>query len=308
MKSDKIDVAQVLSLSSGGTVKSSDIADLTELDPEELGVFRKIWPGLGDAQREQVMARLVEIAEENVELNFDDIFRFCLSDANAEVRKLAIEGLWENERPGLMDRLIHMLEGDSSEKVRAAAATALGRFTLLGEHGRLPPGSLDRIKAALLAVFEDRGIVDEVRRRALESIAPVTAPDVKKAIASAYARGNDRLKVGALYAMGRSCDPQWAPILLKELGNPEAEFRFEAVRALGELAEQEAVPKLLELGNDPDAEVQRAAIEALGKIGGPRAKDYLHSCMSSRSEPVREAARHALNELQASEDPLSMPM
>jgi HEAT repeat protein len=308
MKSGKIDVARILQSSEGGSIKSSDLAELTELAPEELAVFKGVWPGLSDAQRERVISRIMEIAEENVELNFDDIFRFCLSDTDAEVRRLAVEGLWENERPGLIDPLLRLLKGDSSDKVRAVAATALGRFTVLGEQGKLPEGRLDRIKAALMEVFEDSRAIDEVRRRALESLAPVSSHEVRKAIASAYSRGNDRLKVGALFAMGRSCDPEWTPILLKELGNSDPEFRFEAARSLGELAEEEAVPGLLELGNDPDSEVQRAAIEALGKIGGARAKDYLHGCMSSRAEAIREAARQALNELRANEDPLSLPL
>ena len=49
-------------------------------------------------------------------------------DVLPEVRRLAIEGLWEDERLDLMRRLITLLESDPSDMVRAAAATSLGRY------------------------------------------------------------------------------------------------------------------------------------------------------------------------------------
>jgi len=149
---------------------------------------------------------------------------------------------------------------------------------------------------------------EEVRRRSLESLSPLSVPEVRKAIASAYARGNERLRIGAIYAMGRNCDHEWVPILLKETSNSDAERRFEAATALGELGDSDAVPRLIELGNDPDSEVRMAALQSLGKIGGSKARECLQSCMSSRDAAVIDAARQALDELKANEDPLSAPI
>jgi HEAT repeat protein len=163
------------------------------------------------------------------------------------------------------------------------------------------------MKDALLHVFDDEAVNEEIRRRALESLSPLSIPEVKKAIAWAYARGSERLKVGAIYAMGKNCDEEWVPILLKELNDSDAERRFEAATALGELGDSDAVPRLMEMGDDPDSEVRAAVLQSLGRIGGSKAKEYLQSCMSSRDESVRASARQALDELLANEDPLSMP-
>jgi len=249
--------------------------------------------------------RLVELAIENFELNFDGIFKGCLRDPDAEVRSQAIEGLWENEEPSLIEPLIQLLEQDSSEKVQATAATALSRFALLAEYQKLDSSHTARLSQSLLSVVHDKGRPLEVRRRALEAAAPLNIPQVKEAIRECYDSHNPGLKVSSLYAMGRNCDPAWLPILLKELSNPDPEIRYEAAGACGELEEAEAVPYVAQLIHDPDIEVQLAAIQTLGKIGGAQAKACLRECLDNPSQAIREAADQALRELVAGEDPLS---
>ncbi len=301
-------IARLLDSSTLGDAKSVELAELSELDRDGLEAFRTAWEDLLAERRRRVLSRLVELAENNVELNFNEIFKLCLNDPDEEVRALAISGLWEDEETALVIPLLARLQDDPSDRVKASAASALGRFTLLGEHGKLRHELVEKMKTVLLSVLNDETANEEVRRRALESLSPLSIPEVKKAIASAYARGDERIKIGAIYAMGRNCDPEWIPILFKELNNADAERRFEAATALGELGDSDAVPKLIDLGNDPDAEVRTAVLQSLGKIGGTKAKEYLQSCMSSRNEAVKESARQALDELQANEDPLSMPL
>jgi HEAT repeat protein len=221
------------------------------------------------------------------------------------VRRQAIEGLWENEETSLIAPLIHLVEQDTSEKVQAAAATALGKFALLAEHGRLRPEHALRIEKALLAATSAKGMAVEVQRRALEAVAPLSRPEVKSAIMAAYKSQHSRLKVSSIYAMGQNCDPDWLPILLIELDNPDAEVRYEAASACGELGEEAAVPGLIGLVNDPDIDVRMAAIQALGKVGGAKAKECLQRCLSDTSQAIRETARQVLEELMAIEDPLS---
>ncbi len=300
-------VAEILS--HGSTVdglKSTELADLTELDAAELDTFKRIWPGIEPERRRRIISHLVELAEDNVELNFDAIHEVCLSDPDADTRVKAIEGLWENVETRLIGPLLGLLRHDASDMVRAAAASALLRFTVLGEHGRIRPHHVPVLKEALLGVLNDPRNIDEVRRRALEAVAPLSAPEVKQAITAAYEGNNERLRVGALYAMGQNCDPAWTPVLIKELGSTDVELRFEAATALGELGEEAAVPRLIELSNDPDAEVRMAAIQALGKIGGTKAQEFLMSCASARDATFRDAARHALEDLRADADPLSL--
>jgi HEAT repeat protein len=145
----------------------------------------------------------------------------------------------------------------------------------------------------------------EVRRRVLEAVAPLSLPKVRRSIAEAYQSGNSKLKISALYAMGKNCDPCWLPILIKELTSADAEVRYEATGACGELGEDEAVVHLIELTDDIDADVQLAAVQALGKIGGIEAKKHLQKCLNHLSEAICQVAAQALHELEVTKEPLS---
>ena len=283
---------------------NSRLTELSNLNSEELKLFEQAWAGIEPKRRQQIMYRLVELAENNFELDFDSIFKSRLKDQNAEVRSKAIEGLWESEEASLIDPLINLLNQDSSEKVKAAAATALGKFAMLAELKKLRSSHLSRVCQALLTVIGDKSKPIEVRRRALEAAAPLSLPQVKKTIVAAYHSRNSKLKTSAIYAMGKSCNYSWLPILLKELANTDAEIRYEAAGACGEVGEEEATPYLRDLINDLDTDVQVAAIQALGKIGGPEAKDCLEECLNNPSEVIRQAAEQALIELEAEENPL----
>ena len=157
----------------------------------------------------------------------------------------------------------------------------------------------------MLAVIDDESRHIEVSRRALEAASPLSFPQVNRAIMGVYQSDNPKLRVSAIYAMGRNCDPSWLPILLRELANTDTEMRYEAAVACGELGEEEAASCLIELTNDPDTGVQLAAIQALGEIGGSEAKGWLEECLNNPSELIRQAAEQALRGLKTWEDPFS---
>ena len=284
---------------------NSILTELSNLNSEELEFFKRAWAAMEPERRCQITHRLVELAEDNLELNFDSIFKHCLKDQDAEVRSKAIEGLWENEEASLISPLINLLEQDSLEKVQAAAAIALGKFAMLAEHQKLRSCHLFKIQEALLGVISDKSKSVEIKRRALEAAAPLNLPQVKKAIMEAYQSHNSRLRISSIYAMGKNCDPSWLPVLLKELASADDAVRYEAAGACGELEEEAAVPHLIMLIGDPDTDVQVAAIQALGKIGGTKAKECLEQCLNNISKAVRQAAEQALKELEAKEAPLS---
>ena len=281
---------------------NSSLADLSNITPEELSFLKEVWPTIKPERRRQIVSRLVELAEDNFELDFDSTFKNCLSDQDAEVRSKAIGGLWENEEPSLINTLIVLMEQDNSKLVQAAAATGLGKFTMLAEQQKLRPVYKSKIYRALLAAIEDSSKPIEVKRRALEAIAPLDSPEVEKAIGEAYRSSNPRLRVSSIYAMGKNGNPSWLSILLNEAGSPDSEIRYEVTRACGELGEEEAVPYLIELAADPDVEVQLTAIEALGQIGGTEAKNFLEKCLDEPNETVQQAAEQVLQELLAEGD------
>ncbi len=287
---------------------NSRLLVLSNLSSEEMEFFKRSWAAIEPKRRCQIVYRLVELAKDNFELNFDGIFKYCLKDQDDEVRSKAIEGLWENEETSLVNPLVNLLEQDSSERVQAAAATALGKFAMLAEYKKLRSGHTSKIQEALLAMISDKNKPVEVRRRALEAAAPISLPQVRTAIMEAYQSYNSRLRISAIYAMGKNGDPSWLPILLKELASADAEVRYEAAGACGELEEEEAVPCLIKLVNGPDVDVQMAAIQTLGKIGSPEAKECLEQCLNNPNEVISQAVEQALLELEAKQDPLSLQL
>ncbi len=286
-------------------LRNSRLVELSNLNSEELEFFGRVWSGIEPKRRRQIIYRLVELAEDNFELNFDSIFRSCLKDQDAKVRSEAIEGLWECEDASLVNPFINLLGQDSSENVRAAAATALGKFAMLAELNKLRSCHSAKVCQALLGVIGDRKRSVEVRRRALEAVAPLSLPKVEGTIIGAYQSHNPKLRISAIYAMGKNGDHSWLPLLLKELASTDAEIRYEAAEACGELGEEDAIPHLIELISDPDVEVQVVALQALGKIGGNEAKEGLQQCLNTPSEVIRQAAEQALYELEAEESPFT---
>ena len=289
-------------------LRSSSLVDLSNLSLEELELLQQAWANIEPKRRRRIIYRLVELTEDNCELDFDNIFRDCLKDQDAEVRGKAVEGLWESEDASLINLFINLLEQDSSENVRVAAATALGKFAMLAELNKLRSGYTSSICQALLGVISDENRDVEVRRRALEAVAPLNLPQVRKIIKEAYHRHSRKFKISAIYAMGKNCNRSWLPVLLEELSSADTEIRYEAVAACGELGEEEATPYLMKLIGDPDVDVQVAVLQALGKIGGSEAKRCLQQCLKNPGEVIRQAAGQALNELEAEERPFTPRM
>jgi HEAT repeat protein len=287
----------------GKELIASKLVLLSDMTPDELAQFSEIWPDIDVARRRKVLNRLVVLAEDNLELDFDRVFRFCITDADTEVRTKAIEGLCECNDCTLIDELVPLASGEEDHPVREAAIVALGRFVMLAELGKLGDEYARKVEDVLLALLGDIDESVEVRCRALESISPLSRSDIEEAIRSAYHSEDRALQASAVYAMGQNCNPGWLPILLSELHSPIPRFRFEAARACAELEAEEAVPKLSELTEDNDVQVSLCAVEAMGKIGGTQAKEALQRCLDSPSESIRDAAHEALQELGFWEDP-----
>ena len=284
-------------------ILASHLVHLSDLPSQELEAFARAWEKTPTSRRHQLVSHLVSLAEDNSELNFDTIFRVILGDPDAEVRNKAVGGLAECEDPQFIEPLLELAQRDTSEEVRAAAISALGHFALLAELQKIRPKYGLRIMEALIALIRDQDQPLIVRRRAVEAVAPLSQPEIKKAITEAYLSPLLPLKVSALYAMGRNSDSQWLPILLPELRSPMVEIRYEAAGALGELGDEAAIPHLVPPCYDEDVQVQEAAVRALGKIGGPEARLALRQCLQQADARLRQAIQEALTELESVEDP-----
>ncbi len=289
-------------------VRTINLVGLSDLPRHEAAAVYAALSGLSASRRLEVVRAMTEQAEANVHLNFLAILRECLADSEPEVRRLAIDGLWEDERPNLVAPLARLLAEDASAEVRAAAAISLSRFILLGVLGEINDSYAQHAAQAMRAAWSRPGEVIEVRRRALEGLAYTDEDGIEELIESAYYDEDERMRQSAVFAMGRTADRRWARHVLTELRSHDPAMRYEAAGAAGELALTAAVKPLVKLLDDADSAVREMAAAALGKIGGPEARRALEACLRSSDLSLAEAAADALDELTFNSDDLDTPL
>ena len=287
------------------SLSNSDFIEVSDLSPAELGVFARCWFRLSQERKRAILATMVELAEDSPELDFCTIFKMCLKDDDEWVLEKAIDGLWEYEDRSVLPGLLQVLTSYRGAEVRAAAASALGKFCVLTQEGYLLSRDATSIHTTLMTVLQDQDESLEVRRRCLEAVAPFNTPDIRDYVCWAYQSGDLLLKSSAIFAMGRTGDVSWLPTLVKELDNGEPALRFETANACGDLGEEDVIPHLLGLLDDDDYQVQIAGLNALGKIGGPLAKGALLRCLEEGDASLEEAARTALENVEFLEDPMA---
>lgn len=272
---------------------------LSGLDRRQIAALRRWWPTVPVERRRHLAHALVGLAEDDFELDLNDVFRSLLTDSDAEVRGHAVEGMWEDDRRSTAELLLALLARDPTPSVRARVAVSLGHFTWLAEMDKLDQALCRQVKEGLLLVIRNGAEPLEVRRRAVEALGWLTDDEVAPIIEDAYRDSHLEMRVSAVFAMGRHSHSRWVDILLRELCSSSPEMRYEAARACGELKDRRAVPGLVSLLGDPDLEVRLAAINALGQIGGKRAHQALQRCLESDKEKIRSTAEEALEELEA---------
>jgi hypothetical protein len=278
-----------------------DLKPLSGLGPSEHGDFWPAWLAVMPRRRAEIARAMIDLAEDNVDLDFNQVLQWMLDDDDAEVRANAVEGLWENDSSRLLHRLLTLLRGDPAPTVRARAATSLSRFAYRAELDELNESDVKAVRDGLLGVLSDQRQPLDVRRRALESAGYfANTAAVQEQVGLAYESSEQLLRESALVAMGRSMLPRWIPTIAKELESASPALRYEAAHAVGELAEdaRALLPKLTPLLNDSDSEVALAAIWALGQVGGEAAKRALQQIRKSGDEARRQAAIEALEELE----------
>lgn len=288
------------------TLSDAPFHEASDPSPSEVADFDRFLSTLQEDEKREVVAALVEQAEENLELDFTAIFRHCLKDDDDRLAQLGVEGLWEQEERWLITELVELLRSERGPQVRAAAALAMGKFPVLALDGKIQPQDGALVYRVLLDFLEDEIEDLEVRRRCLEAAAPFNTEEVLDFIRWAYDNEDDDLRSSSVYAMGRTGDVAWLPTLLRELESYDPAVRYETANACGELGEQEATPYLAELLGDEDPEVRIAAIGALGKIGGAHARRALIDCVRDGDAAMSEAAHAELENLEFLDDPMRL--
>jgi HEAT repeat protein len=284
-------------------LSATHLVNFSELDAIEVQRFEEAWPDIDAGRRVQIISELTDLAQDSVDLNFDAIYKLALRDEEPLVRAAALNGLQEYEGPDLIPVLGDLLRNDADAVVRREAAVALGRYAAELDHLRAEDAAA--VREVLMESAEDLEEDDRVRARAIEALGAISGEETENLIESIYQEDSLWLKVGAVDAMGRSCNESWLPLVLREMENRAPEMRHAAAFAAGEIGDEVAVNQLKRMAVlDPDREVQLAAVHALGEIGGNQAKVALKAVLFEGDEALEEAVQEAMSEIEFNEDPM----
>jgi hypothetical protein len=275
---------------------------LSDLGRGDLDDLERTWEQVPVWRRQALMEDVEELGESDYLLSFEGVSRLALQDGDPTVRELAVRALWEYESDDLIPVFLRLMENDSTADVRAAAASALGKYIYLGEIDELSEELLGEIEDRLLKVANGSDL-SLVRQQCLEALGFSGNPLVGDLIEKAYASGNNDWVASALFAMGRSANERWIPQVMEKLRNDYPAVRLEAARAAGELEVSQAVDPLLQLLDDEDDDVRAAAIWSLSQIGGEGVREALEeSYEETEDDEEAELIEAALDNLDFTEE------
>jgi HEAT repeat protein len=209
----------------------------------------------------------------------------ALGAPEAHVRSTVCGVLATLADPRAVPALARVLATDRSGAVRAAAATALGRFDV--EQARFAlHGALNDSHGCLAAATE-------LARR----------PDTPAGtFAEMLARGTEAQRCAAAAALGAIAGPVDISILAAAVDDGTVAVRRAAVDALGQRGDIAAAPPLVDAlrsDNQPGTVRARAAA-ALGALGdADQAVEPLIQALGQASDPVRLRAAEALGRIRA---------
>ncbi len=272
--------------------------DITRKDVHEL---RRVWNGIDDAEARRTIAEHVAaLGMADVRLDFMRFFRVLLDDASAAVRQVAAASLEPYDDPALIDPLIAMAQGDEDQDARQAAIEALASFTTMADFDMLEPKDQQRLRKALLGLFNDTSLSPRLRAAALVSVsADSETPKVRETIAAAFDSGDPDLRLGALKAMGQASAPEWIGLLEGMLRSTDVDERQAAVQSLSQYGDESVVPMLTQVAReDQEMPVRLEAIAGLGEIGSRAALHNLNTLREYVSDDELEAVDLAIAEVE----------
>lgn len=282
---------------------------LSDMSAAQHEHFTERWPDVPARRRQEIARHLADLTEENFVVEFTPVFRYLLDDPAKDVRRAALDGMWDTTNLSVIRPILHLLQTDPETAVRAAAAGALAHFILMAEWGQLPRRILPRIVEQLLAVYEAPETELAVRRRALEALGSSSHERVPDLIDAAYRSGDAELQISAVFAMGASADRRWTREIMYELENPDSEMRIEAARAAGAIGASDALRPLEKLTLDDELAVAVTAVNAIGQIGGELATEILENLANNpQAADLHEMLPEIMEEMSWYSGSISMDM
>lgn len=200
-----------------------------------------------------------------------------------------------------VQRLVAQLRSEESETDDAAAAA----LAALG-----PPAV-----PALAALLRDPSASEDVKARAIETLARMRAAAAIGPLAGTLAEQSVQLRIEAVQALGAIADRQAVPALIAQYRHDEApQVRYECLTSLGLIGDPGSADLLLAETSSADLYARMWALDALCQMGAATAADAalrlledpsvyvrrraLRSCTAALTSPAAEEAviRHAVHD------------
>src|SRR5919206_2742667 len=87
-----------------------ELRGLSDIGRDAEVPFLEAWQAIDLDRRREIARAMVGLAEDNVDVDFRDVFTACLGDSDALIRQTAVEGLWEDDRPRTMRLFLRLLD------------------------------------------------------------------------------------------------------------------------------------------------------------------------------------------------------
>jgi HEAT repeat protein len=291
-------------VAAGEPLRDEHYLQLTHISGDRLDSFKLIWDKFRMAERHAILKRLRDHEENDLRLEFNEVYHLAMQDDDPELRLAGINAIIEDKSGWLFGHLMKLLEFDPDDRVRERAGRALAPFAQSIELGEWDEEDADELEALLIRLVRREQEPVGVRGAALEAAGHLSTPEVAAEIDELF--HDDALRIDAIRAMGHSGEPRWLSRLLRVVEDEDPKVRLAVATACGEIPDQSSVPALVEMLDDEEVEVRLAAIKALGELGGDEAREGLVYAFDDKRAEVRDAASLALAELDFYEDPLSL--
>jgi HEAT repeat protein len=290
------DVQEILNEFAAGHIDSGRVTELSDPSRDQVRTFAVTWPNLPVETRREVVREMMRQSDEDLAVGFHRFFREAIGDPDDEVRALAIRALWEDENRSFLFELAELAMKEESTAVQEAIAVALGSFSYQVELEELDEDAAAQTQQALFHLL-DNGKNWMVKRRALESAAFMSKNQrVKEAIQYFYESDFEQECAGALVAMSRNLDPDWFPLVRRELKNEDPDIRCEAARAAGEFGSATVIEDLARMIDDEDEEIREVSIRSIGRIGGRQSISTLRYLETQAGDELKPVIREAIEE------------
>lgn len=281
--------------------KHSDLIHISNIDSNQLKIFLKAWEDIPKTRKLDLLRKFIFLSEENIELDFSQIFINLLNDKNSEVIKLSLEGLWEYEGREIIDPIINLTHKNHTNEVRISAIALLGTFIVHALDKKIIQRDANKIANQLKSIFKNEKDLN-IQAQALEAMSPYKDNETNLLINQAYKSDHNTLKKSAIFSMGQSNDETWLSNILSELKSNNLSFRFEAINAYAKLCNSNNISPISNLLTDDEQEIRLASLNAIGIIGGENAKKLLKKASKSTDSILSKTATEILKNISFEEN------